>query len=56
MNLQCCRELRELGSNEFGRTVVKLNFGNYFRYFDANLVAYSLQLQLNLDANCIPDS
>ena len=30
---------------------VKLNFGEYFCYFDSNYVAVLLQLQLYLDAN-----
>ena len=34
--------------------LVKLIFGKYFCYFDSNLVAVSLQLQLYLDANLIP--
>ena len=50
MNVQCHRELSELGRSEIGRTyLVKLIFGEYFCYFDS--VAVLLQLQLYLDAN-----
>ena len=34
--------------------LVKLIFGKYFCYSDSNCVTASLQLQLYLDANCIP--
>ena len=33
---------------------VKMIFGKYFRYFDANRVTDLLQLHLQLDAICVP--
>ena len=52
MNVQCHRELSQLGLSEIGCTLSsELIFGEYFCYFDSNRVAVLLQLQLYLDAN-----
>ena len=46
MNVQCHRELSELGHSEFGRTLAcETDFGEYFCYFDSNRVAVLLLLQ-----------
>ena len=47
MNVQCHRELSELGRSEVGVYLVKLIFGEYFCYFDSNRVAVLLQLYLD---------
>ena len=54
MNDGCHKELCELGCIEFDCTLsCKTDFCKYFCYFDSNLIAASLQLQLYLDANCV---
>ena len=52
MNVQCHRKLCELGRSEIRRILsfVKLIFGKYFCYFDANCVTDLIQLHLQLDA------